>query len=49
MAGIEELLVSIVSKFDDAGFKKLDASTQKASKSTAILSKNLRGLLRFYL
>ena len=44
MAGIEELLVSIVSKFDDAGFKQLDKSTTKANKSTALLSKNLRGL-----
>ena len=44
MAGIEELLVSIVSKFDDAGFKKLDTSTTKATKATSILSKNLRGL-----
>lgn len=44
MAGIEELLVSIVSKFDDAGFKKLDASTTKASKATNFLSNNLRNL-----
>lgn len=44
MAGIEELLVSIVSKFDDAGFKKLDASTAKASKATTFLSNNLRNL-----
>lgn len=44
MAGIEELLVSIVSKFDDAGFKKLDHSTASASKATNILSNNLRNL-----
>lgn len=44
MAGIEELLVSIVSKFDDAGFKKLDQSTTKASKATTLLSNNLRNL-----
>lgn len=44
MAGIEELLVTIASKFDDAGFKALDKQTVKASKSTAMLAKNLRGL-----
>ena len=44
MAGIEELLVSIVSKFDDAGFKKLDHSTASASRATSILSNNLRNL-----
>lgn len=44
MAGIEELLVSIVSKFDDAGFKQLDRSTAKANKSVGVLSKSMRGL-----
>ncbi|MBR2735098.1 MAG: tape measure protein [Clostridia bacterium] len=44
MAGIEELLVTIASKFDDAGFKALDRSTSKASKATSVLSNSLRGL-----
>lgn len=44
MAGIEELLVSIVSKFDDAGFRALDRSTAKSNKATAMLSNSLRGL-----
>lgn len=44
MAGIEELLVTIASKFDDAGFKALDRSTSKANKATSVLSNSLRGL-----
>ena len=44
MAGFEELLVSIVSDFDDAGFKKLDRSTSMAEKATLKLSNSLKGL-----
>ena len=44
MAGIEELLVSIVSKLDDAGFKQLDKMESKADKATRVLSNNLRNM-----
>ena len=44
MAGIEELLVSIVSKFDEQGFKALDRAETKAHKATTFLSNNLRNL-----
>lgn len=44
MAGIEELLVGITSKFDDAGFKALDKATAKSNKTVSVLSKNMRNM-----
>ena len=44
MQSVEELLVQIVSKMDDNGFKKLDKLETQATKQTSILSKQLKNL-----
>ena len=41
---IDELLVKLVSKLDDKGFKELDKLEKKADKQTRILSASLRNM-----